>query len=92
MKMHKYSVNIFSALLHTTLSHFLGQEGDYTHIQDIPFPESDWLSSLMDGQEMTFDEQTILLLALMPHISPQTLDPLFLQNKKLDRPYTEFGG
>lgn len=92
MKMHKYSVNIFSSLLHTTLSHFLGQEGDYTHIQDIPFPESDWLSSLMDGQEMTFDEQTILLLALMPHISPQTLDPLFLQNKKLDRPYTEFGG
>jgi adenylate kinase family enzyme len=46
----------------------------------------------MDGQEMTFDEQVVLLLALMPHISPQTLDPLFLQNKNLDRPYTEFGG
>ncbi|MFC4673823.1 ATP-binding protein [Dysgonomonas termitidis] len=86
--MHPYYQN----LLHTSLSYFLGQESDYAHIRDIPFPESDWLSSLMDGQEMTFDEQAVLLLALMPHISPQTLDPLFLQNKKLDRPYTEFGG
>ncbi|WP_165021232.1 AAA family ATPase [Dysgonomonas sp. ZJ279] len=82
----------FSYLLHTTLSHFLGQESNYTHIQDIPLPESDWLSSLIGEQEMSFDEQVVLLLALMPHTSPQTLDPLFLQNKKLDRPYTEFGG
>lgn len=82
----------FSHLLHTSLSHFLGQESEYTHIQDIPLPESDWLSSLMDGQEVSFEEQVVLLLALMPHISPQTLDLFFLQNKELDRPYTEFGG
>lgn len=81
-----------SLLLHTTLSNFLGQESEYTHIEDIPLPQSDWLSSFMDGQEISFNEQVVLLLSLMPHISPQTLDPLFLSNKELDRPYTEFGG
>lgn len=28
----------------------------------------------------------------MPHIYPQALDIFFMQNKTLDRPYTEFGG
>ena len=82
----------FEKYLHTALSKFLGQESEYTHIQDIPLPDSDWLSSLVDGQEMTFEEQIVLLLALMPHISPETLDLFFIRNKELDRPYTEFGG
>lgn len=86
------TITALSHLLHTALSNFLGQESKYTHIHDIPLPENDWLSSLVDGQEMSFEEQIVLLLALMPHISPQILDPLFLQNKELSRPYTEFGG
>jgi len=38
------------------------------------------------------EEIIVLLLSLMPHISPQTLDIFFTLNKDLDRPYTEFGG
>ena len=48
--------------------------------------------SLSENHTLTFEEDVVLLLALMPHISPQTLDLFFLQNKDLDRPYTEFGG
>lgn len=42
--------------------------------------------------EISCEESVVLLLALMPHLSPETLDLFFLQNKELDRPFTEFGG
>lgn len=38
------------------------------------------------------DERLVLLLALMPHIRPQVLDPFFTHNKAIDRGFTEFGG
>ncbi len=41
---------------------------------------------------LTFGEQLVLMLGLMPHIHPETLDLFFIRNKELDRPYTEFGG
>jgi len=44
------------------------------------------------NQQFVDEEQLIFLLALTPHISPQTLDIFFTLNKDLDRPYTEFGG
>ena len=56
----------------------------------VSFPYLDDL--LPENYTLTHEEQIILLLALMPHISPETLDPFFIQNKDLDRPYTEFGG
>ncbi len=57
-----------------------------------PF-ESVWLRGLMPHErEPDLDEQAVLLLAIMPHIAPRTLDILFLRNKDLDRPHTEFGG
>lgn len=45
-----------------------------------------------ENHTLTFNEEVVLLLALMPHISPHTLDTFFIQDKGLDRPYTEFGG
>lgn len=45
-----------------------------------------------DNHTITMEEEIVLLLAVMPHISPQTLDAFFIQDKELDRPYTEFGG
>lgn len=82
----------FRCLLHTTLSLFLGQESEYASIEEIPQPGNEWMSSLLGDQEISFKEQTILLLALMPHISPEVLNIFFIKNKDYDRPYTEFGG
>lgn len=39
-----------------------------------------------------FDERIILVMALVPHLRPQAFDMFCLNNKNLDRPYTEFGG
>jgi len=37
-------------------------------------------------------ERLVLILALLPWIRPQALDPLLLRNASIDRPFTEFGG
>ncbi|MDX1997100.1 MAG: ATP-binding protein [Thermoanaerobaculia bacterium] len=37
-------------------------------------------------------ERLVLLLALLPHLKPDALDLFFLQNRSLERRFTEFGG
>lgn len=83
----------FQHLLHTALSLYWGQECEYTSIRDVPRPDSDWLKQLTEREEqLSFEEEVMLLLAIMPHVCPQSLDLFLLQNKNLDQPYTEFGG
>lgn len=41
---------------------------------------------------MTSDERIVVMLALMPHVQPQTLDTLLMPNAMLNRRYTEVGG
>ena len=60
-------------------------------IYGIPAPKGDFWQKVC-GAEPTFDEQVVLMLALMPHLCPQVLDIFFANNKNFDRPYTEFGG
>jgi hypothetical protein len=83
----------FSTFLHTVLAQHFGTESDYTSIRDIPLPDMSELSHLLpDSVHPTFEEDVVLLLALMPHISPETLDMFFTQNNYFNHPYTEFGG
>lgn len=79
------------SFMYTALSLYFNQESEYKSLREVPLLEADELAPLA-GQELSWEEQVILLLALMPHVSPQTLDLFFIQNKELDRPYTEFGG
>lgn len=37
-------------------------------------------------------ERLILILAFLPHLRPEVLDPFFIHNRGLDRRFTEFGG
>ncbi len=87
------TIHKFQQLLQSVFSNYFNGEENQTEAVD-----SEWLQSLLSGFRrdgacpVSTEEQTVLLLALMPHISPETLDLFFLQNKNLDRPYTEFGG
>lgn len=85
------SIQYFQTLLHSALALYFGQENEYRSLEEIPFPEGDELSN-WTGKELNWEEKIALLLALMPHVSPQSLDLFFILNKNLDRPYTEFGG
>lgn len=37
-------------------------------------------------------ERLVLILSFIPHIKPDVLDPFFIQNRALERRFTEFGG
>lgn len=84
------NIQYFPSFLHTAFSLYFQQESKHTNLREIPL-DGDELSKLTK-QELTWEETIVLLLAIMPHVNPQTLDLFFIQNKELDRPYTEFGG
>ena len=85
------SIRYFQTLLQTAFSLYFKQENQYASLNEIPLPADNELASLA-GQELSWEEKIVLLLGLMPHVSPESLDLFFIQNKNLDRPYTEFGG
>ena len=87
----KAQVDYFQTILHTALALYFKQDSDYAALEDVPMPTDDHLEDLA-GHDLQWEEHVILLLAIMPHIYPQALDLFFIQNKQLDRPYTEFGG
>jgi AAA+ superfamily predicted ATPase len=79
----------FSAFLHAAFARHFGEDlGDKTTLSS---PNTAWIEGLASVRP-TAEESIVFMLALAPHISPQTLDLFFIQNKELDRPYTEFGG
>lgn len=80
----------FNEVLTVAIQLYFRQECSYTSIYEIPVPDMEWLDRL--PQQPSYDETVVLMLALMPHLSPQVLDIFFVYNKNFDRPYTEFGG
>lgn len=80
------------SIVHTALSLYFREECEYTDICDIPWQYEEELSQLTEARKFSFEERIVFLLALAPHLHPQSLDILFVQNKDIDRPYTEFGG
>jgi len=49
-------------------------------------------ASIIQHYEMNDEERLVFLLALIPHIQPQLLDPLFHSKQSINRGYSEFGG
>lgn len=84
----------FQQVLDMAIRLYFRQECPVGSIQEIKGPGDRQLEKLLGipDREMLFDEQVIVLLALMPHLCPQMLDIFFAGNKSFDRPYTEFGG
>lgn len=82
----------FGRVLTTAIQLYFRQECEYASIEAVAPPADGWLEGVTGERGIPFAERVVVLLALMPHISPQTLDILFVQNKNFDRPYTEFGG
>lgn len=79
-------------MLHSSFALYFQQKCEYKYLEEIPIPGDSELLKLVEYEQLTFNERVVLLLALMPHLCPQLLDFFFVNNKDLDRPYTEFGG
>ena len=79
-------------MLTTALQLYFQQGCEYSSIEEVTPPDDGWLEEVTGRQDISFSERVVVMLALMPHTSPQSLDIFFVQNKNFDRQYTEFGG
>lgn len=82
----------FNQVLTVAIQLYFQQDCEYTSLEEITPPANGWMEKKTGVQQITFQERTVVMLALMPHTSPQALDIFFVQNKNFDRQYTEFGG
>lgn len=82
----------FNQVLTVAIQLYFQQDCEYTSLEEIPPPANGWMEKKTGVQQITFQERTVVMLALMPHVCPQILDIFFVQNKNFDRQYTEFGG
>lgn len=82
----------FNQALTVAIQLYFQQDTEYTRLEEVQPPANGWLEKATGVSSMTFGEQLIIMLALMPHVCPQVLDIFFVQNKNFDRQYTEFGG
>jgi len=85
-------IDWFDRMLATAIRLYFRQGCEYSSIEEVVPPADGWLEEVAGRSEISFSERVIILLALMPHIRPQSLDIFFVQNKSFDRQYTEFGG
>lgn len=81
----------FYEVVNAALQLYFRQECAVSSVYELAAPEGKVLEEVC-GQTLTFDEEVVVMLALMPHVCPQGLDIFFVNNKNFDRPYTEFGG
>lgn len=84
----------FSAMLEARLKAYFGQP-----TEEAPTPSAPPLAGRNDTyaamcRDAALDEpaRLVLILALLPGLRPQALDPLLMRNQNIDRPFTEFGG
>lgn len=85
----------FLDVLQTAFRLYFRQECPVSSVRELAPPDAaSWprLFGTPADIRPTFDEQVVVMLALMPHVYPQGLDLFFVNNKNFDRPYTEFGG
>ncbi|VFQ45329.1 ATP-binding protein [Desulfoluna butyratoxydans] len=86
----------FEQVLETRIALYFGHECRVRGIEaHVPPDLAGDASSFAEAvREMALDarERLVLVLALAPHIRPQVLDTFFIQNKTIDRGFTEFGG
>lgn len=91
----QHYIHWFQEILGAAFQLYFRQECQVNSIREIPQPEeSSWKEIFGTPTTIhpSFEEKVVIMLALMPHFSPQTLDIFFVNNKNFDRPYTEFGG
>ncbi|MCL6102429.1 MAG: ATP-binding protein [Bacteroidetes bacterium] len=86
----------FADILNARLNFFFekpGAKADVLSLQPSNFSQSSsFYGKFVTGNGLIAPERLILILALIPHIRPQLLDVLWIQNRTTERGFTEFGG
>lgn len=67
------------------------EEIQQLEIPDVTNQDSNY-AQLIKKHNMSMEERLVLILALIPHVKPSSLDLLHMKNELYDMPFTEFGG
>jgi hypothetical protein len=92
MESLEHQIEWFSLVIETAIQLYFQQECPVSSIEEIAIPDDDFFREYIAGEPLSLAERIVLMLSIVPHIRPQLLDTFFIQNKNLDRPFTEFGG
>jgi hypothetical protein len=92
MESLEHQIEWFSLVIETAIQLYFQQECPVSSIEEIAIPDDDFFREYIAGEPLSLAERIVLMSAIVPHIRPQLLDTFFIQNKNLDRPFTEFGG
>lgn len=71
----------FNQVLTVAIQLYFQQDTEYTRLEEVRPPVNGWLEKVTGVSDMTFGEQVIIMLALMPHVCPQVLDIFLCRTK-----------
>ncbi|MEK7718522.1 MAG: ATP-binding protein [Bacteroidota bacterium] len=95
-----YDLNLemdwFANVLNGRLNFYFDKPGSKEDVLSI-FPDDltrseSFYANFIRENRLNLSERLILILAMIPHIKPQLLDVLWVQNRTTMRGFTEFGG
>lgn len=85
-----------AALIDARIRLYFGQECAVADVRDIAPPairdDRSTYAGVLREHGLDFEERLMLILALIPQLRPQLLDPFLMRNANLERGFTEFGG
>lgn len=85
----------FERVVDTALTLYFKNESEfdtiYAHQPPELFGDSAY-TELIRYYQLGFEERLILILALIPHTKPQSLDVFLIKNQNIDCEFSEFGG
>lgn len=89
-------IDWFGRILEARFQHYFSREAMPFDIAGVEPPDLRGCASDYARLALACDfgaaERIALILALLPHVRPQALDPFFAVNQDLGRTFTEFGG
>lgn len=89
-------INWFESIIDTSLTLYFKNESEISTIYDILPPDLKGIKTpyteFIYSNNLNFEERLVLILSLIPHIKPQTLDVFLIKNQNLNTDFSEFGG
>ncbi|MEX2593629.1 MAG: ATP-binding protein [Anditalea sp.] len=86
----------FNKVLEVRMKLHFNEESEFENIHEITPPDHPRQNSVfaefLHFYHLSFSERLVLMLVLLPHIYPQSLDAFFARNPSTERGFTEFGG
>ena len=76
----------FNQMLTTALQLYFQQGCEYSSIEEVTPPDDGWLEEVTGRQDISFSERVVVMLALMPHTSPQSVPRHLLRPEQELRP------